>query len=106
MAPHTTSGRNEPCATGAGAPGRKGDYSRPGSRHRRSPKTQVSPPRWSAPPSRLVGSIGTALLNTIAASSTAGYLLSHSRGRAATNIALVHRFSTAYWWAKVAEMLI
>lgn len=45
------------------------------------------------------GSVGTALLNTIAASSTATYLLSRAHGKADTNAALVHGFSTAYWWA-------
>ncbi|MGC5004959.1 MFS transporter [Streptomyces sp. NBC_00353] len=45
------------------------------------------------------GSVGTALLNTIAASSTATYLLSRAQGKANTNAALVHGFSTAYWWA-------
>ncbi|WP_329168149.1 MFS transporter [Streptomyces sp. NBC_01693] len=45
------------------------------------------------------GSVGTALLNTIAASSTAAYLLSHAHSAAATDAALVHGFSTAYWWA-------
>ncbi|MFJ8803061.1 MFS transporter [Streptomyces sp. NPDC102487] len=51
------------------------------------------------------GSVGTALLNTIAASSTATYLLSHAHTRAATNDALVHGFSTAYWWAVGALVL-
>ena len=45
------------------------------------------------------GSVGTALLNTIAASSTATYLLTHGHGTGDTNDALVHGFSTAYWWA-------
>jgi predicted MFS family arabinose efflux permease len=45
------------------------------------------------------GSVGTALLNTIAASSTVTYLLAHGHGKATTDIALVHGFSTAYWWA-------
>jgi EmrB/QacA subfamily drug resistance transporter len=45
------------------------------------------------------GSIGTALLNTIAASSTAAYLASHGHRKAATDAALVHGFSTAFWWA-------
>ncbi|MFF0401278.1 MFS transporter [Streptomyces sp. NPDC005248] len=45
------------------------------------------------------GSVGTALLNTIAASSSATYLLSHTHGKTNTNAALVHGFSTAYWWA-------
>ncbi len=44
------------------------------------------------------GSIGTALLNTIAASSTATYLLSHGHGPGVANDALTHGFSTAYWW--------
>ena len=44
------------------------------------------------------GSIGTALLNTIAASSTATYLLSHGHSTGVTKDALVHGFSTAYWW--------
>ena len=42
------------------------------------------------------GSIGTALLNTIAASSAAAYLGTHiSAGKAQ---ALVHGYSIAYWW--------
>lgn len=45
------------------------------------------------------GSVGTALLNTIAAGSTAAYLAGHARGAHATSAALVHGFSTAYWWA-------
>ncbi|MFF3514369.1 MFS transporter [Streptomyces sp. NPDC002573] len=46
------------------------------------------------------GSIGTALLNTIAASSTAAYLASHhGHGKAATDAALVHGFSIGFWWA-------
>ncbi|MDX2709246.1 MFS transporter [Streptomyces sp. PA03-6a] len=48
------------------------------------------------------GSIGTALLNTIAAGSTTAYLATHGHGghgRAATDAALVHGFSTAFWWA-------
>jgi NADPH:quinone reductase-like Zn-dependent oxidoreductase len=45
------------------------------------------------------GSVGTALLNTIAANSTAGYLLSHVGGATVAKAGLVHGFSTAYWWA-------
>ncbi|MFS4094227.1 MFS transporter [Streptomyces sp. AF1A] len=44
------------------------------------------------------GSVGTALLNTIAASSTATYLLAHAHTASSTRSALVHGFSTAYWW--------
>lgn len=46
------------------------------------------------------GSVGTALLNTVAASSTAAYLASHlGHGKAATDTALVHGFSVGFWWA-------
>jgi EmrB/QacA subfamily drug resistance transporter len=54
------------------------------------------------------GSIGTSLLNTIFASSVAGYLASHLtpatlvRGRPAPALvsqALVHGYTTGFWWA-------
>lgn len=45
------------------------------------------------------GSVGTALLNTVAASSTAAYLSSHAPGQWTASTALVHGFATAYWWA-------
>ena len=44
-------------------------------------------------------SIGTALLNTIAATATAGYLASHAPVPAALARATVHGFATASWWA-------
>ena len=50
---------------------------------------------------QLGGAIGTALLNTIAASATAAYLASHLHGRptaALTQQALVHGYTTAFWW--------
>jgi hypothetical protein len=51
---------------------------------------------------QLGGSIGTALLNTIATSATAGYLASHLvHGKptaALTQLALVHGYTTAFWW--------
>ena len=50
---------------------------------------------------QLGGSIGTALLNTIAASATAGYLTSHLHGAptpALQQLALVHGYTTAFWW--------
>ena len=48
---------------------------------------------------QLGGAIGTALLNTIAASATVSYLTSHSRGRpTAALAALVHGYTTAFWW--------
>jgi EmrB/QacA subfamily drug resistance transporter len=50
---------------------------------------------------QLGGSIGTALLNTIAASATAGYLTSHLHGAPTTalqQLALVHGYTTAFSW--------
>jgi EmrB/QacA subfamily drug resistance transporter len=50
---------------------------------------------------QLGGSIGTALLNTIAASATASYLTSHARGRPApqlAQLALIHGYTTVFWW--------
>lgn len=44
------------------------------------------------------GSIGTALLNTIAASATTGYVASHHGSASLTNLSLVHGYSVAYWW--------
>ncbi|WP_431964916.1 DHA2 family efflux MFS transporter permease subunit [Actinacidiphila sp. bgisy160] len=44
------------------------------------------------------GSIGTALLNTIAASATTGYVASHHGSASLTNLSLVHGYSMAYWW--------
>ena len=57
---------------------------------------------------QLGGSIGTALLNTVAASATTSYIVSHLspqtavRGRPAPSLlqaALVHGYSTAFWWS-------
>src|SRR3954449_6955148 len=46
------------------------------------------------------GSIGTALLNTIAASATAGWLATRAAaGADAANEAAVHGYVTAFWWA-------
>jgi predicted MFS family arabinose efflux permease len=44
-------------------------------------------------------SIGTALLNTVAASATAAYLVSHGRGAGEAARATVHGFATASAWA-------
>jgi len=49
-------------------------------------------------------SIGTALLNTLAVSATAGYLTTHTRsgahpGADLTTQALLHGYITAFWWA-------
>jgi EmrB/QacA subfamily drug resistance transporter len=49
------------------------------------------------------GAIGTALLNTIAATATAGYLASHAAGAGGAKLlqarALVHGYDHAIWWA-------
>lgn len=45
------------------------------------------------------GSIGTALLNTVAASATASFAASRSGAAGVVNHALVHGFSVAYVWA-------
>ncbi|MYS21727.1 drug resistance transporter, EmrB/QacA subfamily [Streptomyces sp. DvalAA-14] len=49
------------------------------------------------------GAIGTALLNTIAATATAGYLASHAAGAGDTKLlqaqGLVHGYTHAIWWA-------
>ena len=45
------------------------------------------------------GSIGTALLNTIAASALSSYLLTHGHGPAATAGAAVHSYVVAFWVA-------
>ncbi len=50
---------------------------------------------------QLGGAIGTALLNTIAASATTSYLASHLDGRPApqlVHLALVHSYATVFWW--------
>ncbi|MEZ0069178.1 EmrB/QacA subfamily drug resistance transporter [Streptacidiphilus sp. MAP12-20] len=52
------------------------------------------------------GSIGTALLNTIAASATAGWLTAHSLPKGTPNaLAAVHGYDVAIWWA-VGIMLV
>jgi EmrB/QacA subfamily drug resistance transporter len=48
------------------------------------------------------GSIGTALLNTIAATATATYVTAHAQGSPSPSLAaagLVHGFTVALWWA-------
>jgi EmrB/QacA subfamily drug resistance transporter len=50
---------------------------------------------------QLGGAIGTALLNTIAASATADYLASHVTGRPAplqVHLATIHGYTTVFWW--------
>jgi len=50
-------------------------------------------------------SIGTALLNTIAATATASYLASHGRTADLVARATVHGFATASWWAAGSMVL-
>ena len=45
------------------------------------------------------GSIGTALLNTIAATATANYLAGHAPSRQIAAAAMVHGYAVAIWWA-------
>jgi hypothetical protein len=50
---------------------------------------------------QLGGSIGTALLNTIAASATTSYLTGHLHGRptpSLVQLSLIHGYTTAFWW--------
>ncbi|WP_377268032.1 MFS transporter [Peterkaempfera sp. SMS 1(5)a] len=45
------------------------------------------------------GSIGTALLNTLATSSAARYVSGHGRGPASLAQAQLHSYTTAFWWS-------
>jgi EmrB/QacA subfamily drug resistance transporter len=45
------------------------------------------------------GSVGTALLSTLFASSAASYAASHPRVPGLTAAAMVHGYTTAFWWA-------
>jgi EmrB/QacA subfamily drug resistance transporter len=50
---------------------------------------------------QLGGAIGTALLNTIAASATATYLASHLHGQPSpqlAHLAEIHSYTTVFWW--------
>ncbi|MEU8123844.1 hypothetical protein AB0C21_34490 [Spirillospora sp. NPDC049024] len=50
---------------------------------------------------QLGGSIGTALLNSVAASATSGYLADHLHGRPTPQVlqlAAVHGYTTVFWW--------
>jgi predicted MFS family arabinose efflux permease len=50
------------------------------------------------------GAVGTALLNTIAASATATYLAAHTTGTKLVHAqSLVHGYTQALWWAAGAE---
>jgi hypothetical protein len=43
--------------------------------------------------------VGTALLNTIAATGTAAYIATHGRSAGLVARATVHGFASASWWA-------
>jgi len=45
------------------------------------------------------GSVGTALLNTIAASAATSYLTSHAGQVGVQGLAVMHSYTTAFWWA-------
>jgi len=45
------------------------------------------------------GSVGTALLNTLAATAATNYIHSHATTPGVQGLAAVHSYSTAYWWA-------
>ncbi len=45
------------------------------------------------------GSIGTALLNTLAATAAATYMTHHVPGKASMAQAQLHSYATAYWWS-------
>jgi sugar phosphate permease len=45
------------------------------------------------------GSVGTALLSTLFASSAASYAASHAQVPGLAAAAMVHGYTTAFWWA-------
>jgi hypothetical protein len=45
------------------------------------------------------GSVGTALLNTLAASAAATFAVSHLTDPAVAQLAAVHSYTVAFWWA-------
>src|SRR5215471_6541247 len=55
--------------------------------------------------SQVGGSLGTALLNTIATSATAAYLATHERSTLSLVSALVHGYATATAWASAILVL-
>jgi hypothetical protein len=51
------------------------------------------------------GSVGTALLNTIAASAMSRYIGSHPAGPHRAVLATMHSYTTAFWWSAGILML-
>ena len=45
------------------------------------------------------GSLGTALLNTVAVSATTAYLTTHHGGPRVVASATVHGYTVAFWWS-------
>nr|WP_258193845.1 MFS transporter [Streptomyces sp. MA5143a] len=51
------------------------------------------------------GSLGTALLNTIATTSATAYVTAHGRAAATVRESVVHGYTTALWWAAAILLL-
>jgi EmrB/QacA subfamily drug resistance transporter len=51
------------------------------------------------------GSVGTALLNTIAASALSSYTSSHPRDQRSAVLATLHSYTTAFWWSAAILVL-
>ena len=45
------------------------------------------------------GSVGTALLSTLAGSAVTSYAVEHGTSQAAIDAAAVHGYTTAFWWS-------
>jgi hypothetical protein len=45
------------------------------------------------------GSVGTALLSTLFASAASSYAASHAHLRGLASAAIIHGYTTAFWWA-------
>src|SRR5262249_2378164 len=45
------------------------------------------------------GSVGTALLNTLAASAAASFVRSHATTSGVQGLAAIHSYTVAFWWA-------
>ena len=51
------------------------------------------------------GSLGTALLNTVAVSATTAYLTTHHGGPRVVATATVHGYTVAFWWSAAIFLL-
>ena len=68
---------------------------------RRRPRARPAPPRrWSTTSQQVGGAIGTALLNTLAATAATAYVADHPPATPDVIAAgAIHRFSVAYTWS-------